>query len=134
MIVAVAAVVLASGALGFLVWSVTTQSPAQLAWLTSMATVLAVVLPAWAMSAAMLAWVLRSSRSAAHAPDAASASTVRTDWLCQPDFRVLQPPTPASDGLFCQPGHHLASRSSATTAVTPSSAGSRRRRWRSGPH
>lgn len=51
-IVAVAAVVLAAGALGFLIWSVTTRSPARLAWLTSMATVLAVVLPAWGMSVA----------------------------------------------------------------------------------
>src|SRR5579863_2769361 len=86
-IVAVAAVVLAAGALGFLIWSVTTRSPARLAWLTSMATVLAVVLSAWGMSVAMLTWVLRSRRSAAPAPDAASASTVRTDGHLTPRLR-----------------------------------------------
>jgi hypothetical protein len=82
-IVAVAAVALAAGALGFLIWAVTSRSPARLAWLTSMATVLAVVLPAWGMSVAMLTWALRSGQSAASAPGAPSASTAGTDGLLQ---------------------------------------------------
>lgn len=61
-VVAVAAVLLAVSALGFLIWATTTRSPSRLAWLTSIATVLAVVLPSWGMSAAMLTWVARSRR------------------------------------------------------------------------
>lgn len=54
-IVAMAAVILAAGALGFLVWSLTTQNPAWLAWLASTATVWGFVLSAWGMlSTAML--------------------------------------------------------------------------------
>jgi hypothetical protein len=64
-VVGMAAVVLAGGALGFLLWSLATRSSAQLAWLTSMATIWAVVLPAWGMSVAMLIWVKRSVRPAA---------------------------------------------------------------------
>jgi len=58
--VAVAAVGLAASALGFLLWFLVTRSANQLAWQTSLATVLAVVLPSWAMSAAMLTWVMKS--------------------------------------------------------------------------
>jgi tetratricopeptide (TPR) repeat protein len=63
--VAVVAVVLAISALGFLVWSVTTHSSSRLAWLTSIATVLAVVLSSWGMSIAMLAWVIRTRKEVA---------------------------------------------------------------------
>ena len=59
-VVAVAAVLLALGALGFLIWALVTRSAGRLAWLVAMATILAVVLPAWAMSAQMLAWVRRN--------------------------------------------------------------------------
>jgi hypothetical protein len=57
--VAAAAVVLALAALGFLIGALVTGSAIRLAWLVAMATILAVVLPAWAMSAQMLAWVRR---------------------------------------------------------------------------
>ena len=43
--VAVAAVLLAVGALGLLAWAFATRSPSRLAWQTSIATVLSVVLP-----------------------------------------------------------------------------------------
>ena len=58
-LVAAAAVALALAALGFLIWAVVTGSAIRLAWLVAMATILAAVLPAWAMSAQMLAWVRR---------------------------------------------------------------------------
>lgn len=58
------AVNLAAASLVFLVWSVTTRSAARLAWLTSMATILAVVLSSWGRSAGMLAWAVRSQRRA----------------------------------------------------------------------
>ena len=64
-IVAGAALALASLALGFLIWALTVRGTTQLAWLTSMATVLAVVLPSWGMSTAMLAWVVKSRRAEA---------------------------------------------------------------------
>ena len=62
--VAAAALVLAVAALGLLLWSLTTTS-AWPAWLTSMAAILAVVLPALGMSAGMLAWVVRADRAEA---------------------------------------------------------------------
>jgi WD40 repeat protein len=65
--VTVAAVLLAVSALGFLIWATTTCSPSRLAWLTSIATILAVVLPGWGMSAAMLMWVARSRRTVTRA-------------------------------------------------------------------
>ncbi len=55
-----AAVVLAVAALGFLIWFLVTRSPARQAWLTSLANVAAVVLPAWTVAAAMLTWVRKS--------------------------------------------------------------------------
>jgi Flp pilus assembly protein TadB len=58
-VVAAAAAVLALAALGFLIWALVTGSAIRLAWLVAMATILAAVLPAWAMSAQMLAWVRR---------------------------------------------------------------------------
>jgi hypothetical protein len=61
-VVVAAALVLAVGALGLLLWSVTTPSAGRLAWLTSVSGVLAVVLAAWGMAAAMLAWAVRSAR------------------------------------------------------------------------
>ena len=70
-VVTVSAVLLALGALGFLLWSLLTRSPTRLAWLTSMATILAVVLPAWGMSVGMLAWVLRAGRRASERRDTA---------------------------------------------------------------
>ena len=60
------AVILAAASLVFLVWSVTTRSAARLAWLTSMATILAVVLSSWGMSAGMLTWAVRSRRKVSH--------------------------------------------------------------------
>jgi len=63
-VVVVAAVLLAVSALGFLIWSLTTRSTSRLAWLTSMAAILAVVLPSWGMSVAMLAWAARSRGAA----------------------------------------------------------------------
>jgi tetratricopeptide (TPR) repeat protein len=68
--VVTAAITLTLSSLGFLVWAVTTRSAGQLAWLTSVATVLAVVLSSWAMSAVMLGWVVRSRRQTSHSgPD-----------------------------------------------------------------
>ncbi len=64
-IVVMAAVVLAVSALGFLVWALVTRSTDELAWLTSIATVLAVVLSSWGMSATMLAWAVRHRRAMA---------------------------------------------------------------------
>jgi len=61
--VAVTAIVLAVAALSLLIWSVATPSPARLAWLTSMATIWAFVVPAWGMSVAMLVWVHQPRRS-----------------------------------------------------------------------
>ena len=66
--VAAAAVVLALAALGFLIWALVTRSASRLAWLVALATVLAAVLPAWAMSAQMLAWVRRHRSKADHVP------------------------------------------------------------------
>jgi len=61
--VTAAAFALAVAAAGFFTWSVTTTSTVRLAWLTSIATVAAVVLSAWAMSAGMVTWVVRSGRT-----------------------------------------------------------------------
>jgi tetratricopeptide (TPR) repeat protein len=58
--VAGAACLLAAAALGLLLGSVTTTSAGRLAWLSSVAAILAVVLTAWGMSAGMFAWALRS--------------------------------------------------------------------------
>jgi tetratricopeptide (TPR) repeat protein len=58
-----AAMLLAAGTLGFLIWALTTSSASRLAWLTSIAAILAVVLPGWGMSVAMLTWVMRSRRA-----------------------------------------------------------------------
>jgi len=60
--VAAAAVLLAAGALGLLIWAL--ASSRQLAWLTSISNVLAVDLAAWTVSAGMLAWVIRSRKPA----------------------------------------------------------------------
>lgn len=60
-VVATAAVLLAVGALGFLIWAL--ASSRQLAWLTSISNVLAVDLAAWTISAGMLAWAIRSRRA-----------------------------------------------------------------------
>ena len=67
-VVAAAAVVLALAALGFLIWALVTGSAIRLAWLVAMATILAAVLPAWAMSAQMLAWVRRHRPAADRVP------------------------------------------------------------------
>jgi tetratricopeptide (TPR) repeat protein len=65
-----AAAILTLSSVGFLFWAVTTRSAGRLAWLTSVATVLAVVLASWAMSAGMLAWVVHSGRKTSHSePD-----------------------------------------------------------------
>jgi hypothetical protein len=61
--VVAAAVLLAAGALGLLIWAL--ASSRQLAWLTSISTVLAVDLAAWTVSAGMLAWVIRSRKPTA---------------------------------------------------------------------
>ena len=63
-VVAATAAVLALAALGFLIWFLVTRSPGKQAWLTSLATVLAVVLPAWVAAVAMLAWVRRNRPAA----------------------------------------------------------------------
>ncbi len=57
---------LALAALGFLIWALVTGSGSRLAWLVAMATILAAVLAAWAMSAQMLAWVRRRRPEADH--------------------------------------------------------------------
>ena len=62
-VVAAAAVVLALAALGFLIWFLVTRSAGKQAWLASLATIVAVVLPTWGMAVAMLTWV-RKSRTA----------------------------------------------------------------------
>ena len=59
-----AALMLAVSSLGFLLWALLTRDAGRLAWLTSMAAVLAVVLPSWGMSAGMLSWVRRSRTAA----------------------------------------------------------------------
>jgi hypothetical protein len=61
-VVATAAVLLAVGALGFLIWALV--SSCQLAWLTSISNILAVDLAAWTVSAGMLAWAIRSRKAA----------------------------------------------------------------------
>jgi uncharacterized protein YidB (DUF937 family) len=58
--VVAAAVALSGAALGFLVWFLLTRSASRQAWQVSLATVLAVVVPSFGMSVAMLAWVLKS--------------------------------------------------------------------------
>jgi len=75
--VAAAAFLLAGASVGFLVWAVTTTSAGRLAWLTSMAAILAVVLSALGTSAAMLTWVLRSRRVATEAAGAAPPAAGR---------------------------------------------------------
>jgi len=74
--VALVAVLLAVFVLGFLAWSLTTRNPGQLAWLTSIATVLAIVLTGLGMSVAMLTWVTRhgSPQSDLQARDAAGVT------------------------------------------------------------
>jgi hypothetical protein len=54
--VTIAAVGLAASGLGLLVWFLLTRNAWWLAWQTSLATILAVVLTSWGMSVAMLAW------------------------------------------------------------------------------
>jgi hypothetical protein len=66
-VVAAAAVVLALAALGLLILSLVT-SASRLAWLSAIATVLAVVLAAWATAAQMLAWVGRHRTAADRVP------------------------------------------------------------------
>ena len=58
-VVVAAAAVLALAALGLLIWGLVTGSASRLAWLVAIATILAAVLPAWTISAQMLAWVRR---------------------------------------------------------------------------
>ena len=65
-VVAAAAVLLAAGALGLLIWALAASR--QLAWLTSISNVLAVDLAAWTASAGMLAWVIRSRKPTADGP------------------------------------------------------------------
>jgi WD40 repeat protein len=83
-IVALAAVMLAGTALGVLLWSLTTRSAVRLAWLTSMATIWAAILSAWAISAGMLAWALRSRRSIA----ASATRTTSPVVLMPPELNV----------------------------------------------
>ena len=116
-VVAAAAVVLALAALGFLIWALVTGSAIRLAWLVAMATILAAVLPAWAMSAQMLAWVRRHRPAAdrvlqlrslgglnpfdlgVHQPVEAGAIGQLPDLLRDHDVRLRQVAGEAADGV-----------------------------------
>jgi tetratricopeptide (TPR) repeat protein len=71
-VVATAAILIAVGAMGLLIWAL--ASPGQLAWLTSISNVLAVDLAAWTASAGMLAWVIRTRKAGADALPAHASS------------------------------------------------------------
>lgn len=71
-VVATAAVLIAAGAMGLLIWAL--ASPGQLAWLTPISNVLAVDLAAWTASAGMLAWVIRTRKAGAAALPAHGSS------------------------------------------------------------
>lgn len=107
-VAAVAAMVLAVGALGFLIWSVTTGSQARLGWLTSIASVLAVALSAWAMSAAMLTWALRAGKRTAFSNALQGASRARCKELDAHQLRVADTldgssrRSPMGSSLGCQ--------------------------------